>query len=180
MTSRFSQKVFLLVSILIFGINSVSHSQPADKKHHDYQLRIIPLPVIASNPTNGWMFGVAPGATWIMGDTSNTSISSMLGTLIYTTNKQWINTFKATTFFAGDKYILMTDMRYFVSSQPTYGLGTGPSTSKLVNGSANEVSDYPYTPISTSQMMEFSYICFHQTMLVRHKDTRFFYGLGYH
>src|SRR5688572_13109443 len=122
---------WILVFLCVLHALSFSQSDPTIKKH-DYQLRIIPLPVIASNPTNGWMFGVAPGATWIMGDTSNTSLSSMLGTLIYTTKKQWINTFKANTFFAGDKFILMTDMRYFVSSQPTYGLGTGPSTAKLV------------------------------------------------
>jgi len=182
MEVRFSQRVFLVSLFISFGCSIPYFSQDTSlTKHHDYQLRVIPLPVIASNPTNGWMFGVAPGATWIMGDTANTSLSSMLGTLIYTTKQQWINTFKATTFFSGDKCILMTDMRYFVSSQPTYGLGTGPSTSKLVStGIADEATDNPYNPISSSQMMEFSYIRFHQTLLMRHKDTRFFYGLGYH
>src|SRR5687767_8111218 len=119
MIKHISLKLF---SLLIFSapcLNLISQND-STKKNHDYQLRVIPLPVIASNPTAGWMFGVAPGATWIMGDTSTTSISSMLGTLIYTTNKQWINTFKANTFLSGDKFILMTDMRYFISSQPTY------------------------------------------------------------
>ena len=182
MKIQFSQRVLNTVFIFSLLFSSFIYSQDTTaKKRHDYQLRVIPLPVIASNPTNGWMFGVAPGATWMMGDTATTSLSSMLGTLIYTTNKQWINTFKATTFLSGDKFILMTDMRYFISSQPTYGLGTGPSTAKLVNnGFAQEASDKPYNSISTAQMMEFSYIRFHQTLLIRHKNTRLFYGLGYH
>jgi outer membrane protein assembly factor BamA len=148
-------------------------------KKIDHQISIIPLPVIAANPTNGWMFGVAPGATWMMGDPSTTSISSLLGTVIYTTNKQWIITLKANTFLKDDQYNLLTDMRYFITSQPTYGLGTGPQSAKPING-AGDFTDNPYNPIGTEQMMEFNYLRFHQTLLKRHEDTRFFYGLGYH
>jgi hypothetical protein len=145
------------------------------------QFNIIPLPAIAANPTAGWMFGVAPGASWFLGDPSNTHLSSLLGTVIFTTKKQWIITLKANTFFAGDAYNLLSDMRYFITSQPTYGLGTGPQSAKLVAGSeASDVSDNPYNPVEDAQMMEFNYIRFHQTLLKRHQDSRFFYGLGYH
>src|SRR4051812_16503342 len=100
MNGQSSRKISFGILVVSCVLNASLFSQSdTAKKKHDYQLRIIPLPVIASNPTNGWMFGVAPGATWSMGDTSNTSLSSMLGTLIYTTKKQWINTFKANTFF---------------------------------------------------------------------------------
>ena len=166
----------VFVSVIIFPVFGQE-----EKKKTDYQFAFIPLPVIASNPANGWMFGIAPGSSWIMGDTSNTSISSALGSVIYTTNKQWIITLKGTTFFAGDRFNLISDMRYFISSQPTYGLGSGPQSSKLVSkGFAKEVNDYPYEAISTSQMMAFKYFRFHQTLVKRHADTRFFYGLGYH
>jgi outer membrane protein assembly factor BamA len=35
-------------------------------------------------------------------------------------------------------------------------------------------------PIETSQMMEFNYFRFHETVLKRIQDTRFFVGIGYH
>lgn len=151
------------------------------KKKNKHQLSIIPLPAIAANPTSGWMFGVAPGASWFLGDPTNTHLSSALGTVIFTTKKQWIITLKANTFFAEDKYNLLTDMRYFITSQPTYGLGSGPQSAKLVNGAGtSDASDNPYNPVPDAQMMEFDYVRFHQTLLKRHQDTRFFYGLGYH
>jgi hypothetical protein len=150
------------------------------KKNRITQLSIIPLPAIAANPTSGWMFGVAPGASWFLGDPSTTHLSSLLGTVIYTTKKQWIITMKANTFFADDQYNLLSDMRYFITSQPTYGLGTGPQSAKLAGNGGIDVTDNPYNPIPDAQMMEFNYVRFHQTLLRRHEDSRFFYGLGYH
>jgi hypothetical protein len=173
--------LFLLTGIVIHDQLWAQQDSSKTKEKSGHQLSIIPLPVIASNPTSGLMFGLAPGASWFMGPSSNTSISSALGTFIYTTNKQWIITLKANTFFAGDKYNLLTDIRYFITSQPTYGLGTGPQSAKpITSGFAENITDNPYNPVSTAQMMEFDYIRFHQTLLRKHNDTRFFYGLGYH
>jgi len=45
------------------------------------------------------MLGIAPGAYWTIGDRSNTSPSSALGTVIFTQKKQVLITAKATTFF---------------------------------------------------------------------------------
>jgi hypothetical protein len=176
----------MLLNFLFIGINpyvyvSAQNSGDSTKKDEKRHFSFIPLPVIAANPTCGWMFGVAPGASWVLGDPSNTSISNGLGTLIYTTKKQWIITAKMNTFFSGDRYYLITDMRYFITSQPTYGLGTGPQSAKPVsNGLAGDFTDNPYKPVSTEQMMHYHYVRFHQSIMKRHLDTRFFYGLGYH
>lgn len=153
-------------------------SPPKEKKKKN--LSIVPLPAIAANPTAGWMFGVAPGATWFLGDPSDTHLSSFLGTLIYTTNKQWIITGKANTFLNHDAWNLLTDIRFFVTSQPTYGLGTGPQSAKPVSNGFIEYTDNPYNPISTEQMMNFNYFRLHQTFLKRIHDSRFFTGVGYH
>jgi hypothetical protein len=179
-------RTLFILSILTFQVSmrqvcAQTTDTIAKPKKIDHQISIIPLPVIAANPTSGWMFGVAPGATWMMGDPSATSLSSLLGTVIYTTNKQWIITLKANTFLKDDQFNLLTDMRYFITSQPTYGLGTGPQSAKPVNnGFAGDFTDNPYNPVTTEQMMEFNYVRFHQTLLKRNEDTRFFYGFGYH
>lgn len=176
------QRIFYMIFLFLsLHVSLAGQENKKEKKQKKHNFTFLPLPVIAANPTSGWMFGLAPGASWFLGDTANTSLSSALGTFIYTTNKQWILTLKATTFFSGDKYNLMSDIRYFITSQPTYGLGTGPQSSKLVSTSPTQkVSDNPYVPISTAQMMAFDYVRFHQTLLKKHQDTRFFYGIGYH
>jgi len=138
------------------------------------------LPVIAINPTNGLMYGVAPGASWFMGDKSNTSISSGLGTVIYTTNKQLILTAKTNVFLEGDSWNLMGDWRYFITSQPTYGLGTGPNSNKLVGTGIEWDDDQFSAKIDNGQMMEFNFLRFHETVLKRYQDSRLFLGMGYH
>jgi len=161
-------------------LNAQDDSTTVKKKNQVRDLSIIPLPAIAANPTAGWMFGVAPGATWFMGDPSNTNISNLLGTVIWTTKKQWIITMKANTFLDGNSWNLLTDFRYFITSQPTYGLGTGPQSAKPISNGFIEYSDNPYDPIETAQMMEFNYLRIHQTVLKRYQGTYFFGGLGYH
>jgi hypothetical protein len=175
---------FHLLCCCVFGVCQTSYAQDSTKAEtktkKKHKVSIVPLPAIACNPTSGWMFGIAPGASWFMGDPSNTSISSFLGTAIWTTKNQWIFTAKANTFFAGDRWNLLSDMRFFVTSQPTYGLGTGPQSSKPVSNGFKEYSDNPYDPIDKAQMMSFNYLRFHQTLLKRINETRFFAGLGYH
>jgi outer membrane protein assembly factor BamA len=75
---------------------------------------------------------------------------------------------------------MLTDLRYFINSQPTYGLGTGPQSAKPVGNGGLEFSDNPYQPIPDAQMMEYNYLRVHNTVLKRYGDSRFFYGLGYH
>ncbi|WP_276371925.1 hypothetical protein [Chryseolinea sp. H1M3-3] len=173
----------LLVSEMVlsaYGQDSikVTNKEVANKK--ESRVKLIPLPVVAANPTSGWMFGFAPGAYWLMGDPSNTTLSSALGTLIYTTKKQLIVTAKANTFFEGDKWNMMTDIRFFLTSQPTYGLGTGPQSSKPAGTGFADYTDNPYKPIDSEQMMEFNFFRIYNTLLKRINDTRFFAGVGYH
>ena len=180
MTQKRTPLSLLIVFILISTICSAVEPDSTKTEEKQKNLSIIPLPAIAYNPTSGLMIGVAPGANWFMGDASNTSISSGLGTVIYTTNKQWILTAKTNVFLSGDQWNLLGDIRYFITSQPTYGLGTGPNSNKVAS-SGIELEDGTFSkPIETSQMMEFNFFRFHETVLRRHQSTRFFYGLGYH
>ncbi|MEN8117738.1 MAG: BamA/TamA family outer membrane protein [Bacteroidota bacterium] len=170
----------LVLLILSFLVNFVCAQDGKSIEKKEKNVSIIPLPVIAYNPTSAWMFGLAPGASWFMGDKSNTSISSGLGTLIYTTKKQLILTAKTNVFWENDSWNLLGDWRYFITSQPTYGLGTGEQSAKPV-GAGIEYADGLFSePIPDAQMMEFDYLRFHETALKRIEDTRFFVGLGYH
>jgi hypothetical protein len=170
-------KLLLLFSLLLI---KASFAQDTTGAKQSNKIKFIPLPVIGANPAAGFMFGIAPGAYWMMGDPSNTSLSSALGAIVYTTNKQLLFTAKATTFFKADKWNMMTDIRYFLTSQPTYGLGTGPQSAKPVGTGFADYTDNPYEPISTAQMMAFNFVRVHNTLLKRIKDSRFFVGAGYH
>ncbi len=170
----------LLLLCCILYRSSAQEEKVQSQAGFDRQLSFIPLPVLASNPTSGWMFGVAPGASWFMGDPSTTSLSSGLGTVIYTTKKQWILTAKTNVFLADDSWNLLGDWRFFITSQPTYGLGTGPQSGKPIGTGIEYEDDVFSTPIPDGQMMNFNYLRFHETVLKRYRDSRFFAGIGYH
>lgn len=175
--SRKAATALLFLAAAMSDVHGQQDDADGKKKR---KVNFIPLPAIAANPTAGWMFGLAPGASWYMGDPSDTHLSSFLGSIIYTTNKQWIITGKATTFLNHDAWNLLTDIRYFITSQPTYGLGTGPQSAKPVASGFYEYTDDPYDKIANAQMMEFDYVRFHQSVLRRYKTTRFYGGVGYH
>jgi len=171
--------IYAVIFLLIAGYTQLTaQDSTAVKKEKNFSF--IPLPVIASTPATGFMYGVAPGASWYMGDKSNTRISSALGTIIYTTKKQLILTLKSNAYLSEDSWILLTDFRYFITSQPTYGLGTGPSSAKPI-GQGIEYPDGMFsTPIPDEQMMEFTYLRLHETALKRINNSYFYAGLGYH
>lgn len=168
------KKSFLpLLSLIIFSSSSFGQDTYPGK------FKFIPLPVVAANPSNGWMFGLAPGANWYMGDPASTNISSGLGTFIYTTKKQWIITAKTNVFTRDNAWNLLGDWRFFVTSQPTYGLGTGPQSAKPI-GTGITFGDNPYEPIEDAQMMNFNYLRLHETFMKNIEGTSFYVGLGYH
>jgi outer membrane protein assembly factor BamA len=138
-----------------------------------------PLPVIAVNPTFGVMYGLAASTSMFVGEPSNTRMSTSLGSLTYSTKNQLMFTFKSNVYLPNDNWILLGDWRYFNTSQPTYGLGTGPQTAKLA-GSGIEYEEGMFSkPIPDAQMMEFKYIRFHETALKKMQQN-LYAGIGYH
>ena len=152
---------------------------PASEQQKGKKFWFLPLPAVAVTPTTGLMLGIAPGAYWTLGDPAITSPSSALGSIIFTQKKQWLITAKATTFFmAMPGTCLLTFV--FYNSQPAYGIGTGPQSAKPVGNGGVDFSDNPFQPISTEQMMDYSYLRIHNTVMKRYRESRFFMGLGYH
>ncbi len=173
------------------GKSETDVTQPDSEKMFK-QFSFIPMPVLASNPASGFMFGVAPSMSWLFGDQSTTSRSTLISTILYTTKKQFLVFVKSNVFLKDDSWNILIDWRYFATSQPTYGLGTGAKSSKLAyqtnpNLPNSEFGSIEFNDASfingvsgNSQLMDFDYIRLHQTALKRITDSRYFVGLGYH
>ena len=73
---------FCLIFFSVFSQKSLDQNQPIFRN-----FKFVPLPAIGSNPANGWMFGLAPSATWYMGNPENTKLSNLVGNVLYTTKK---------------------------------------------------------------------------------------------
>jgi hypothetical protein len=175
-----------IITLLLLGcVTTLTYAQEAvstdtlAKKEKKYTL--IPMPIIAANPTMGFMFGLAPGVSFRLGDEATTRMSNFLGTIIYTTNKQFYLTLRGSMFLKDDSWLLSTDARFVINSQPTYGLGTrGSIADETITGPNNYlVSDKLFSGPGVNEMMAFNHIRFYQTALKRYADTRFFYGIGY-
>ncbi|WP_057831820.1 BamA/TamA family outer membrane protein [Colwellia sp. TT2012] len=167
--------------------NSVTDKQPATEKVavnsglEANKLYLTPIPVIGYNPANGTIYGVGASASYYFGDPKTTKVSNMIAGLAKTSLGQSIFLFKSTGFTANNDWALLGDWRYLDTSQPTYGLGTGPDSSKLVtSGQEFEFDGDIFSgTYDKTQMMEFKYYRFYETALKRiHGD--WYVGLGYH
>lgn len=135
--------------------------------------KFVPLPAIGSNPANGWLFGLAPSATWYMGNPATTKLSNFVGNFLYTTKKQWIFSSRSNIFLDENKWILVGDWRYFITSQRTYGLGSSAPNDLAENPNQSGV-------LWGQQEMDFSLIRFYESVLRRVGDSKFYLGIGYH
>ncbi len=136
------------------------------------------LPNISSNPSNGFVLGVGGTFGWYMGSKENTRVSAAPFTLAVTSKKQLISFVKSNIYTREDKFFLQGDWRFYLYSQPTYGLGTNsPDTMNLPGGFHwdGEGGDLD----SAAFPMRFNYIKFHE--IVNRKIVKNFYvGIGYH
>lgn len=82
------------------------------------------LPNISSNPTNGLILGVGGALGWYMGPKENTKVSAAPFTAAVTTKNQVITFVKPNIYTVGNGFYLQGDWRFYLYSQPTYGLGT--------------------------------------------------------
>ncbi|MCV9386294.1 BamA/TamA family outer membrane protein [Reichenbachiella ulvae] len=144
------------------------------------KLYFIPLPAIGYNPVTGLLYGVAASGNILLGDPSDTRLSSAFLTTTYTTNSQLLMTLKSTVYSKHDKWISMGDWRLLLSSQPTYGLGTGKQSELLLSNEENNFELGKYNDgVDKGELMEFNLFRFHETVLRQvHED--FYAGVGFH
>lgn len=163
----------LLIYLSLFISFSLMAQEQAFEPNRFFNLKIVPLPAIGANPANGWMFGLAPSATWRMGNPETTRLSNFVGNFLYTTKKQWIFSSRSNIYLNENSWILIGDWRYFITSQPTFGLGSS---------APNELEAHPDLPLQQwgEQQMDFRLARFYEAVLKRIADSKFYLGLGYH
>jgi len=136
------------------------------------------LPNISSNPANGLLLGIGGSLGWWFGPRETTRISFAGFTAAWTTKNQWIFFIKSNSYTKDDKFFLQGDWRFYVYSQPTYGLGTSspPDTMKLDPSIGWLAAP---TDASGGYPLKFNYFKFHEIASIKIK-TNFYAGLGYH
>jgi len=136
------------------------------------------LPNISSNPTNGFILGIGGSIGWYMGSRKDTRVSSAPFTLAGTSKKQMILFAKPAMYTRQNKFFLQGDWRWYLYSQPTYGLGTNaPDTTNIPEGfhwdgegGSDDSAAFP---------MKFNYIRIHE-IVNRQVKGNFYAGVGYH
>jgi hypothetical protein len=145
------------------------------------KLYFIPGPSFGVNPVYGVMLGVGATASYYFGDPKTTRASNILFNFSVTTTGQLINTYRSFVYTKDDDWILIGDWRYLNAAEPTFGLGTGPSSAKLVTSGQDFVyDDNIYRgPDSASQLLTFEQLRFYETVFKRIYPSTYL-GLGYH
>lgn len=136
------------------------------------------LPNISSNPTNGFLLGVGGSFGWYMGPKENTRVSSAPFTVAVTSKSQLITFVKHNIYTKDNDFFLQGDWKFYIYSQPTYGLGTNaPETGGLpsnISWMGEGTSDD-----SVSFPMKFNYIKLHE-IINRQLIGDLYGGIGYH
>ncbi|WP_244307437.1 BamA/TamA family outer membrane protein [Flavobacterium fluviatile] len=112
------------------------------------------IPVIGSQPATGFMFGAVAQYTF-KGKLAEDKYSIANVGIIYTTKKQWMINVKNNILLNNNKIFLSGDYRFYIFSQPNYGLGTG-----IIPG---HTVDADFEISSIAEPMDYNYFKFHQT-----------------
>ena len=100
----------------------------------DYKKRMIAgSPVVSYSPTSGAGIGFAGNVAFFKGYPETTRISSMVASVIATTEKQLLASAKINASTANNTWHFEGDNRFYWTSQKTYGLGTGTSSEDAVD-----------------------------------------------
>ena len=157
----------------LFGVIGLKNAPP--KAPETFKPVFAVIPVIGSSPSTGFSFGLASTLGILLGDPADTTISSATGSLWYTTKNQLILQIAATAMLPGNQWELLSDWRYMIFSQDTYGLGTGKnplSTGITLEGIGTIAA------VEGAQPMKFDTLRLHQSV-VRHVSGSFYLGGGF-
>jgi hypothetical protein len=136
------------------------------------------LPNISSNPTNGFILGVGGALGWYMGPKETTKVSAAPFTAAVTSKSQLITFVKPNIYTKDNQFFLQGDWRFYIYSQPTYGLGTNaPDTLAVPEG----VSWMGEAAGGDSALfpMKYNFVRFHEIVNKR-LIGELYAGLGYH
>ncbi|HEX4850767.1 MAG TPA: BamA/TamA family outer membrane protein [Puia sp.] len=144
--------------------------KPKPPKNHFF----LPVPIIASNPTAGFIFGLGFTFAYVAGKGSD-RMSSVNASATYSTKKQVNLNMKSNLFASKDRLVLNGDWRYQVNNETTYGLGTRVSPFK----SNININGYETLKDSLGDPLKYTLIRLHETGSWS-IFKNFFAGIGFH
>ncbi|HTN54364.1 MAG TPA: BamA/TamA family outer membrane protein [Anaeromyxobacter sp.] len=139
------------------------------------KLMMFVLPAFALNPSVGVAVGAAASAAIALGSPQETTVSSMSASVMVTTKQQIMSSVKTVILTAGNTWELLGDVRLYIYSEPTYGLGTGTTP---VSGGF-QINGIQTAALPGEQPMDFDYLKVHETVF-RKITGPYYLGVGYH
>ena len=97
------------------------------------QKMIVAAPVIGSNPSAGFLIGVAGQMAFFRGDPGTTRISSGTASLTISTKSHMVANVRFDTFSEGNRWFIEGDNRFQSTSQDIYEFGTDTPSSSALN-----------------------------------------------
>ena len=128
------------------------------------------MPIIGSQPATGFSYGFVTQYTF-KGKLPEDKYSSANMGVTYTEKKQLLINVKNSVMMNHNKIFLSGDWRFYIFSQPNYGLGTD------IIPPRNEDTDFNLENIK--EPMDYNYLKFHQTGSWEVKDN-YYVGAGVH
>lgn len=135
---------------------------------------IFATPVIGSAPATGFVIGLA-GQITFKGANPDDKYSVINANAQYTTKNQALFQIKNNLIMADNKLFMSGDLRLFIYSQPTYGLGT--NALNAAEGGGIILGNDAVNPDSVAQQMNYNYFKFHQLAAYNFKGI-FYLGGG--
>ena len=128
------------------------------------------IPIIGSQPATGFSYGFVTQNTF-KGKKKDDKYSSVNLGVTYTEKKQLLINVKNSVMLNNNKMFLSGDWRYYIFSQPNYGLGTDiiPPTAR----------DSGFDLDNLKEPMNYNYLKFHQTASLEIKNN-YYVGAGVH
>jgi len=108
------------------------HKEAAPPSIEPGHKMIVAAPIIGSNPSAGFLVGVAAQMAVYRGDPSTTRISSGIASLSISTKKQILFNVRFDSYSDGNRWFLEGDNRFQKTSQNVYGFGTSTPTAAAV------------------------------------------------
>jgi outer membrane protein assembly factor BamA len=166
--------VFVFAQLLFATtVNGQIKTDASERK--EKTISIVPLPAISANPTAGLILGFAPSFNWTMGNPETTTMSTAIGMALITTKRQVFTSLRSNVFLPNDSWTLLTDFRFNINNQPSFGLGT------VLNFNQNlSPPDLTTSQNLAKEMVFFNHLRAYGIAKKRVQDSRLFYGLGFH
>lgn len=142
------------------------------------KLSALILPNISSNPTNGFIAGVGGSLGWSFGSRENTNVSGAGFTVAYTSKNQLLTFVKSNLYTKHNTFFLQGDFRFYIYSQPTYGLGTNAPDTGNIPSSISWLGENMGEDDLSFPML-FNYVKIHE-IVSRRVYEGVYVGIGYH